>query len=127
MVDLFRDIDNTVTGIEAEDSHKAELDDMILARNIGEDLHNHYPGHLWAVFVDSEGGVVNVFNRRISLTHGWRFMLKDLTPYDTGVSIMVRNAGGEMLERAAMARGRSNGQFADKVDGTDDGNRKIIV
>ena len=126
-VDLFRDVDNTVTGFEGEAVHKVELDDMLMARNIGDDLHKHYPGHLWAVFVDSEGGVVNVFNRRISDTHGWRFMLTDLTPYDTGASKKVRDAGGEMLERADMLRGRADGQFAKKVDGTSDKGRKIIV
>ena len=127
MIDLFRDADNTITGIENEEGHKAELDDMILARNIGDDLHKHYPGHLWSVFVDSEGGVVNVFNMRISQTHGWRFMIKDLTPYDTGTSKKVRDAGGEMLERANMLRGKSDGQFADKVDGAGEKGRKIIV
>ena len=119
--------DGVETEVEGVIAHDIELDDVILARNISEVLHKHYPNHLWATWVASDQGVAVIKNLRVSETHGYLLKLKDLTPFDSGVVKIVMRAGGEILERAALLRGKSDGQFAEKVDGTGDKGRKIIV
>jgi hypothetical protein len=103
--------------------HKVEACDEVMAKNVAEDLHAHYPGHMWAVHVDSEGGVVNIFNLRISGQWGMRLFYRDLALYDSEAKRKVLMAGGELLERAKMVRGRATGELAYEVEGAK--NRRI--
>lgn len=82
--------------------HKAELDDMMLAKRASDLLQKHYPNHLWAVNVDSEGGVMNVFAFNISGRYGIRLKLNKVYA-DPDLKCVMR-AGGEILERAGMPR-----------------------
>lgn len=108
-------------------AHKVELSDKILAKNIGEILHRHYPGHLWAIHVDSEGGVVNIRNLRVSFLYGYVFHIKNLYPFDSQVTTKIINAGGEILERAAIARGKSDQQNSTHVEGVKERKTPNIV
>lgn len=76
--------------------------DEVIAKNVAEHLHKHYPGHLWAVNV--EGGVVNVHNLFLSGTWGFRIFISDI---DVDYKVVTR-AGGELLERYNVARKAMN-------------------
>lgn len=96
------------TELRPEEGHKAEQADMILAKRAADKLHNHYPGHLWAVNVNSEGGVMVVKNMNVSFLYG--YVLHLTTVYaDPGLRCVMR-AGGEILERAHMAHRYQGGQ-----------------
>ena len=47
---------------------------MLLVKRTAETLHKHYPGHLWAVNINEEGGIMTVMN--LALSGKWGFMLK---------------------------------------------------
>lgn len=78
-----------------------DLADMHLAREIAETLHEHYPGHMWAVNIKS--GIIDIKNFYISDSYGMCLhydKLGDATERKKKVIM----AGGEFLERAHMAR-----------------------
>jgi len=79
--------------------------DLALAKRLAEHLTRHYPGHLWAVNVDSHQGVATIQNMRLS--GRWGFVLKfpDLT-YEDEIAREAMRAGGELLERYRLSRGR---------------------
>jgi len=89
--------------------------DLILAKDIAETLNEHYPGHLWAVNVNS--GVAIIKNLYIS--SAWGFVLHyNNIKGDAGYrKKRVIQAGGELLERANMKRGKYEGFEVKKVDG----------
>src|SRR5262249_43133947 len=71
------------------------------ARRVFELLKSHYPGHLWAVdFSLARGGAA--ISIPILLGGNWVYFIRlaDLTP------AMVVRAGGEILERYRLPRGR---------------------
>ncbi len=104
-----------VTEIRGEEGHRIESADEVLAKNAAETLNKHYPGHLWAVHVNSEGGVMIIKNYRISFLYGMVLHLKNLDP----TLKRVISAAGEFLERARMARGRADGQSATSLEGVE--------
>ena len=103
------------THLSAEPGHSVELDDMLLAKRIIKVLNDHYPEHLWAVHVNSEGGVVIIKNFRISFRYGMVLHLKNVYA-DPSLKRVIQFAG-EFLERANMKRGRATGEFAEKLEG----------
>lgn len=88
----------------ALENAKVTANEMLLAKNAAEVLHKHYPGHLWAVNVDSQGGILNVFNMRLSGRWGFTLHLDDVF-HDPDLKSVMR-AGGELLERYHMKVGR---------------------
>ena len=82
----------------------------ILAKNVGEHLHRKYPGHLWAVNV--EGGVVNVRNLYLSGMWGFRILESEIDP---DFKIITR-AGGEILERYHLARGKADADAINSLE-----------
>jgi len=100
--------------------HDASFNDIQLAQNASNLLNDHYPGHLWAVFVDSEqsGGVMVIKNLAMSSEYGFVLHLSNVI-HDPSLR-KVLMAGGEMLERAKMERGRWDGETAEHVDGLPD-------
>lgn len=76
-----------------------------LCKNVLEVLYKHYPGHLWMVKADDGQGVVFIFNARISGSEGYILHIENLTNY-TILEHRVMQAGGEVLERFGMSRGR---------------------
>jgi hypothetical protein len=85
---------------------KSRASAEILAKNVGEHLHRHYPGHLWAVNVG--GGVVTVQNLSLSGKWGFRIFENEIDPdYKC-----VMRAGGELLERFNLRRGAARDEVS---------------
>lgn len=108
-------------GIEPVEGHK--LADLELATRAVGLLAEHYPGYRWRVWLhdDEQGGVMNVFNMDMCAAlfsnRMYGYVLKLSRVYsDPGLKCVIR-AGGEILERARLIRGRSNGMEPTHVDG----------
>lgn len=76
-----------------------------LASVVGRYLHETYPGYLWRVNADIKGGIVNILCHDISTEKGCTLMVRDLIDQESARKL-VHKAGGEMLERAKLNRGR---------------------
>lgn len=89
--------------------------DMGMAKDIAETLHATYPGHLWAVTVRS--GVAVIKDLFVSSLYGYVLKM-DAIQGDAGVRTKeVKRAGGEILERARLARGERTDAKVTEVDG----------
>ena len=88
--------------------------DLVMAKEMADTLNRHYPGHLWAVNVDGAGtGFADVRNIGLSGNWGFRVMLKH-TYSASEFQKRIVMAGGEILERFRLSRGRLNEeQYAD--------------
>lgn len=86
-------------------SSTRELADMALAGRIAEVLERCYPGHSWAVHADSSQGIAWVKNLRLSDRFGFVLMLRDLK-YQREIASNAMEAGGNLLERFGLPRGR---------------------
>jgi len=88
-----------------EIEHDAQ--DIGTAKEIADTLHMHYPGHLWAVTVDSRQGIIIV--KDLSLSGNMGFMLHTKTIYSASqLAHRAMQAGGELLERYRVKRGPVN-------------------
>lgn len=114
-------------GIHGAHGHAIEGHDMQLALEFSGLLDKHYPNHQWAVEVNSEGRVINIKNLAISGYYGFRILMTRKTPggimYSPSHEELkkeVAAAGGEILERAGLKRGKfdQNAQV-DFVEGID--------
>lgn len=86
--------------LELDDSIQNSLNELLLSKKVGEHLNRHYPGHLWAVHV--RDGLIIVQN--LLLSGKWGFVLKEEN-LDPDLKMVMR-AGGELLERYNVSRGR---------------------
>lgn len=83
----------------------------VLCKAIGDRLQRHYPGWLWVIAPEKDGGVLSIFSLRLSGEWGYRFRLtgppgKDLLSDDAKVAgQQVMRAAGEILERFHVPRG----------------------
>lgn len=120
-------IANSMRGLEPTlktfDGHTYTSNDEILAKRAADMLNRHYPGHLWAVNVNSDekGGVMVIKNFSVSYRYGYTLHLSKL---DVDLKKVMR-AGGEILERARMRRGSGTGDNALYVDGLPDRHQPI--
>jgi hypothetical protein len=81
--------------------------DYVIAKNMAELLHRHYPLHLWAVTVQGDQGIATV--RNLSLSGQWGFVIKLGDIFSaTDMDKKVLMAGGEVLERYKVKRGRAD-------------------
>jgi len=89
------------------DNPQGSANDIVMSKEMAEALHGAYPGHMWAVACDGEIGFADV--RNLALSGNWGFRIK-LTEIYSGSDFKRRvvMAGGEMLERYRMRRGRFN-------------------
>lgn len=87
--------------------YDADVDqrDITLSTQIGEMLHQQYPGHLWAVRADSSEGLISIHNLMISGQWGVRVKM-DNAYSASHLRKKVVMAAGELLERFKVARGR---------------------
>lgn len=101
------------------ESGKSEemLAEFKLAKECTDILQNHYPNHLWAVNINTEGGIAIVKNMSVSTLYGYVIHLTNLLNDPKRRKII--EAGGEILERSSLAR-RNNGDLAKHVDGMKD-------
>lgn len=105
------------TEFMVEPHTSADLYDRDIAAKIANKLNKHYPGHMWAVNVNSgeTAQIVNIFNFAISSKYGYVLHLNTVEN-DPDLKCVL-NAGGEILERGKFARGMAKGDYATTVDG----------
>ena len=77
-----------------------------IAKNLADYLQTIYPDYQWACNADIMGGVVHIYN--LNLSGKWGFLLKIKDVVEDGWKKVLKNAGGELLERYHLARGRMN-------------------
>lgn len=86
-----------------------QLNDILMARTAAEDLHAAYPAHMWAVACDGKIGFLDV--RNMALSGNWGFRIKLNKIYSgSDLKKKVLMAGGEVLERYRLARGKAQEQ-----------------
>jgi len=98
----------------AECTDPTEALAMSKAKEIGDELYKHYPDHLWVVQWGGKAFIV----KNLSISSFYGFVLPD-TFSATDLTKKAIEAGGELLERAGMKRGRWDGQFAQSLEGSD--------
>ena len=92
-------------------------EDLTTSKMVAERLHSRYPGHLWAVQCQWKHGLMYVRNMMMSDRHAYVIHLADhATPSD--LLRKVDEAGGEMLERFRLARGRIDWDAVDSAERT---------
>ncbi len=82
---------------------KPTVNDEVLAKNVCMVLEQQYPG--WEWLVGCKNGLVRVHSTRIDTNYGYVLHADKLDPYDELVR-QAKRAGGEILERYRMKRGR---------------------
>lgn len=98
-------INHAVVVTRGTGTDQIEIANYELASIVGECLHTAYPGYLWRVNAEIEGGVVNIICGDVSYESGCTIMIADLVE-PTAAKRHVLKAGGEILERANLNRGR---------------------
>lgn len=78
-------------------------EEQFLAMRIAQLLDTKYPGHVWGVHINKT--VATVRNMMLSGTHGYTLHLSNLRTDDDFNRRVIR-AGGEILERFAVSRGK---------------------
>lgn len=101
--------------IELTGAPDVEALDFAMARDMAEVLHAIYPDHAWAVTCEGEKGIATV--RNLALAGNWGFVLKlaDLYSASNWKKLVVR-AGGELLERFMLRRGRADSAAIASLD-----------
>ena len=90
-----------------EHEAKQEALDIHMAKMIGEALHAAYPGHLWAINVRGDQGIVTIHN--LMLSGVWGYTLRLDKRYSASETIAAAKRGaGEILERFNVARGNAD-------------------
>lgn len=87
------------------DTPNIAANDLVMAKTMADTLHTAYPGHLWAVTCDGKQGMADVRNMALSGNWGFRLKLRDIYSASEFKKDVLR-AGGELLERYKLARGR---------------------
>lgn len=93
-----------------------------LAKECADLLQSHYPGHLWAVFINTEGGIAVIKNLIVSELYGYVIHLTNLLHDPKRLSVI--KAGGEILERASLPR-KWNGDLPKFVEGLPDKHQAV--
>lgn len=89
------------------DNPQGAANDILMSKEMADTLHAAYPGHLWAVTCDGEIGFADV--RNLALSGNWGFRIKlDEIYSGSQFKHKVLMAGGELLERYKLSRGRFN-------------------
>jgi hypothetical protein len=89
------------------DAPQAAINDFVMAKNMADTLHKHYPKHIWAVTCEGDRGIATI--RNLSLSGDWGFILHLDAQYSASHwDRKVINAGGEILERFRVARTVAN-------------------
>lgn len=87
------------------DKPELTANEYVQAKTVADNLHRHYPGHLWAVNVS--GSVINIFNLNLSGRNGYTLHIPGQFSASDFDRQVVR-AGGEILERYHQARTKLN-------------------
>ena len=105
--------------------------DTALAAEITDKLAKWYPGHLWGVLFNEDGGTVSIVCESVQhplLTNRlYAYVLHLKTIYSDVDRKCVMRAGGEILERARLDRGAAKeGAFVTHVDGVKENHQPLI-
>lgn len=93
--------------IANEHDSKQQTLDLGMAKDIAEALNEAYPGHLWAVNVQGEQGVITIHN--LMLSGRWGYVMHIDKRYSASeLKQSAKRAAGEILERYNVARGKAN-------------------
>lgn len=93
--------------VQGSGTMEEEAANHMMSRAVADMLLRLYPDHMWLVNSDIRGGIINIFNPRVSTRMGYTIIVDDwLQENVVGNKVML--AGGEILERANMRRGRFN-------------------
>jgi hypothetical protein len=87
------------------DSPQGAANDILMAKEMAEALHAHYPGHLWAVTCDGHDGVFTIRDMLLSGNWGMVGLLRWIFSSSDFKKTVVM-FGGELLERYRLSRGR---------------------
>lgn len=87
------------------DNPQGNLIDIANAKMAAEALHAAYPGHLWGVACDVRTGFMDIRNLGLSGNWGFRIRLSKIYTH-SALKRDVLRAGGELLERYNLSRGR---------------------
>ena len=87
------------------DATAPTANDYNMAKDMAEALHAHYPGHQWAVTCDGRTGIATIRDLFLSGTYGYVLRLPAIYSFSAFRKEVIM-AGGEVLERFKMARGR---------------------
>jgi hypothetical protein len=99
--------------IANEHEAKQNMLDLATAKDVADALNRAYPGHLWAVNCQGEQGVLTIHNLMLSGQWGFTLLL-DKSYSASELHKRAIMAGGEVLERYKVSRGRiNNDQLAD--------------
>lgn len=96
---------HVMTFTPGTDEAEGELMNYELAKVVCDFLMAKYPGYLWRVNADIRGGIVNILNGDVSYEKGCTLLVADLYPVEQGRKHVLK-AGGEILERAKLHRGK---------------------
>lgn len=79
--------------------------DALVSGELAEMLVKHYPGHPWAVTADHKNGVIVIKNLGFDVRYG--YVLKIAEDMGPRIHVEVMRAGGEILERFKVDRGKA--------------------
>jgi hypothetical protein len=97
--------------------------DFAVAKSVADVLNKHYAGYMWAVNADSQTGMVQI--RNFSLSGEWGFNLHMTKVQEDVSGKLIRDAGGEILERYRVSRGTIKHQQVDEL-ATDFAGRALV-
>ncbi len=94
------------------DTHtKNDAEDIIMCGKVSEILNRHYPDHLWMIGADHEAGMIYVelpYDTKIHVYNlGFKLHINKLGNAKSMQKKVVK-AGGELLERYKLKRGRAS-------------------
>lgn len=102
-----------LTGLDDSAAAVTLAHDYSVAKEMADALTDHYPGHLWAVSADSQTGMCDIRAMQLSSTWGYRLKMPQIYSASAFKADVIR-AGGEILERFRLSRGRfSEDQYTD--------------
>ena len=99
-------------GLIVTDAPQVAINDLVMAKQMADDLHTAYPGHLWAVAIDKS--FLDV--RNLYLSGNWGFRLSIPQMYSSSDwDKKVLRAGGEILERYRQRRAHADDAAIDAL------------
>ena len=101
-------------------SLKRATAEFVLANDISNYLCHHYPGHKWAVAVDTHQGIIKILEPDLQEANlPYIIRQQDVTNYKK-LQKMAMKAGGEILERCRISRERQRvSSVQDRIMGVD--------
>jgi len=95
---------SNITFHQGTDDIEHEASNIEMSKVCVAMLQKFYPGHFWQINADIRGGVVNVINPEVSTKHCYTVVPFDWSLQEVAQAMM--KAGGEVLERGGLSRGR---------------------